>query len=219
MDDVHGTARMVPVDGAASKERTMKLLVLAASHPRTHGRLLNTLSLLEHTGSRKIMENLAVRKGAVTASLLKHLTEETRHAWFFKRAAERTLDQELSYRRSHLLGSRRTFSYIDRLNNYICRFVGRAEAYICTSYIVEIRANWFYGLYQEVLNSLGGHLSLKAILGDERAHLREMQSQIPVTASRLIEKFLNIENKLFQELLADLESCVFSSRHVKALPS
>src|SRR5579863_4921348 len=62
--------------------------------PEAHARFLNTLSLLEHIGSRKIMLTRAI---AGDGRILKHLAEETRHAWFFKRAAERLAGRALDY--------------------------------------------------------------------------------------------------------------------------
>ena len=62
-------------------------LTAVLADDRNHVRFLNMLSLLEHLGSRKIM--LSQMKGILTQDILKHLAEETRHAFFFKREAEK----------------------------------------------------------------------------------------------------------------------------------
>src|SRR5438874_2336608 len=78
-----------------------------------HARFLNTLSLLEHLGSRKIMlARVEVRDGA----LLKHLAEETRHAFFFKRAAEKLARNALDYSPESTLAGAAARFYMDRLD-------------------------------------------------------------------------------------------------------
>ena len=53
-----------------------------------HARFLNTLSMLEHMGSSKIM---ATQQGAgIDQATLKHVAEEAQHAYFMKRQAEKT---------------------------------------------------------------------------------------------------------------------------------
>ena len=55
--------------------------------PQTHAKFMNMLSMLEHMGSRKIM--ISQMNETLTEDSLKHLAEEARHAYFFKRQAER----------------------------------------------------------------------------------------------------------------------------------
>src|SRR5689334_15957833 len=70
-------------------------LAAFSAEPAGHARFLNMLSLLEHIGSRKIMTCRAMR--APGLELLKHLTEESRHAFFFKRAAEGLAGRAFDY--------------------------------------------------------------------------------------------------------------------------
>jgi len=190
------------------EDRTRRFLALATAHPATHGYLLNTLSLLEHVGSRKIMRTLHPHGACANGARLKHLAEETRHAWFFKRAAEQRVGRDLSYRKADILGTRRTHLYIHLLDRHICRSIGTEGAYTATSCIVEIRANWFYRIYQDVLISLGDRLNLRSILAEESAHLEEMASQMQVAAKASVPRLLSFEKSLFAELLADLESAI-----------
>jgi hypothetical protein len=61
--------------------------------PQTHAKFMNMLSMLEHMGSRKIM--LSQMNRTLTEDILKHLAEEARHAYFFKRQAERAAKKSL----------------------------------------------------------------------------------------------------------------------------
>ena len=63
-----------------------------------HARFMNTLAMLEHMGSHKIM---ATQAGPdIDLPTLKHLAEETRHAFFFKRHANREAARENQRRRA-----------------------------------------------------------------------------------------------------------------------
>ena len=44
--------------------------------------------------------------------------------------------------------------------------------------IVEFRALWFYGLYQQALKRARHALSLKRVLGEEQAHLGDMAERL-----------------------------------------
>lgn len=57
--------------------------------PKHHAKFLNTLSMLEHMGSRKIMVSQSKFPETMSCDTLQHLAEEARHAYFFKRHAER----------------------------------------------------------------------------------------------------------------------------------
>src|SRR3974390_92113 len=70
----------------ATQQSAADLLRGLCRNPGLHARFLNTISLMEHIGSRKIM--LSQGKSTLPESILRHLNEETRHAHFFRRAAE-----------------------------------------------------------------------------------------------------------------------------------
>src|ERR1700742_1273833 len=61
--------------------------------PVQHARFMNMLSMLEHMGSRKIM--VSQMNETLTEDTLKHIAEEARHAYFFKRQAERAAKKSL----------------------------------------------------------------------------------------------------------------------------
>jgi hypothetical protein len=56
---------------------------------KNHAKFLNMLAMLEHMGSRKIMVSQMNRPEGLDQDTLQHLAEEARHAYFFKRHAER----------------------------------------------------------------------------------------------------------------------------------
>src|SRR5690606_41272836 len=66
-----------------------------------HARLLNTLSMLEHLGSHKIMATQ--HSPAIDQPTLRHVAEEAHHAYFMKRQAEKTAGRPLEYVDADLL--------------------------------------------------------------------------------------------------------------------
>ena len=148
-------------------------------NPARHARFLNTLSLMEHIGSRKIM---ASQSGTnLRNDTLKHLAEETRHAFFFKRAAEAIAGRELTYDDADTIAGASARQYMGRLDAFIEDALSnrpRETAYLYMSLIVEFRAVWLYRLYQDVLAAKNLPLSLKSVLAEEELHLREMKERL-----------------------------------------
>jgi hypothetical protein len=76
------------------------------------------------------------------------------------------------------------------------------------SMIVEFRALWFYGFYEQALKRAGHALSLKRVLGEEQAHLSDMAERLE--AGRDLDgaraaQVLAAERKLYARLLGALE--------------
>jgi hypothetical protein len=140
-----------------------------------HARFLNTLSLMEHIGSRKIMAS----QKRPDHETLKHLAEETRHAFFFKRAAEKAAGKSLDYSAPNTIAGDHARMYMGRLDAYIAKESGTgAPPYLYMSLVVELRAVWMYRLYQWVLLETGSELSLKSILAEEKSHLDDMWKRL-----------------------------------------
>lgn len=145
---------------------------LVEDKPR-HARFLNMLAMLEHLGSRKIM--VSQMDQVMSQDVLQHLAEEARHAYFFKRHAERIAGHALAGWHDENTSARIPAAmYFGRLDAGITKRVGEAQAYGWVSLIIELRACWLYGLYQEVLEHASDHLSLKSLLAEEDRHLAEM---------------------------------------------
>lgn len=187
--------------------RVRALLVAVLEDQEREWRLLNTLSFLEHIGSRKIFQSHS-HVASVCGSVLKHLAEETRHAALLKRAAESIAGHSLGFSPQELLGHRYARSYFDRLDAVITRDVGQSNAYSSMSYVIEVRALWFYALYQELLAASGRRLNLKGLVTEERRHLDEMAKTIrsmPSEPSNRLASFLELETSLFDKLLTAME--------------
>jgi hypothetical protein len=174
-----------------------------------HARLLNTLSMLEHWGSHKIM---ATQHAAdIDQPTLKHVAEEAGHAYFMKRQAEKTADRPLEYIAADLLAPAAARMYFQRLEAALARLLGRQGSaravYLYMSMVVEFRALWFYGLYQQTLQRARHALSLKRVLGEEQNHLHDMATRLEAAgelSDARVSDFVARERKLYTRLLTAL---------------
>jgi hypothetical protein len=175
-----------------------------------HGRFLNTLSLLEHIGSRKIM--LSHLKGGLGKEGLKHMAEESRHAYFFCKEAERFLGHPVNdYATDNTLSLGAAKMYFGRLDAAVTKAVEHladGACYLWVSLIVELRANWAYGLYQKALTEKGIALSLKSIMAEENLHLAEMYASvaaIDAEAGQRISTLAAQEHALFRRFWPQMQ--------------
>jgi hypothetical protein len=179
-----------------------------------HARFLNMLSLMEHIGSRKIM--LSQTHGVLGAETLKHLAEETRHAYFFKLNAEKVAGRVLEgYPGGETLCRGAAAMYIGRLDAEAKRNVEApsfSEAlYKWVSLIIELRANWVYGLYQEELEKAGSPVSLKSVIAEEVQHLEAMAGQLQDDGEawrRDLARLTGVESGLFQRFWSQLQKAL-----------
>jgi hypothetical protein len=192
---------------------TRSLLVRTIAAPTQHSRLINTLSLLEHMGSHKIMATQ--HRADIDQATLRHVAEEAHHAYFMKRQAEKTADRSLAYVAADLLAPAAARMYFQRLEAATVRRLGSEcgprAAYLYMSMIVEFRALWFYGLYQEALQHARHVLSLKRVIGEEENHLDEMAARLDAAGERSdahVTALLAREKALYSRLLAALDRAV-----------
>jgi hypothetical protein len=192
---------------------TQALLVRIVPDAPRHARLVNTLSLLEHMGSHKIM---ATQHAAdIDQPTLKHVAEEAQHAYFMKRQAEKTAGRPMAYVASDLLAPAAARMYFQRLEAAMSRTLARERSrravYLYMSMVVEFRALWFYGLYQQVLQRARHALSLKRVLGEEQSHLGDIACRLEAAGDLSAERtaeYLRREKRLYRRLLTSLERAV-----------
>jgi hypothetical protein len=179
--------------------------------PQDHARFMNMLSMLEHMGSRKIMVSQMNRPQDLTEDTLKHLAEEARHAYFFKRQAERIAGRSLDgYTDDNTMTRIPALMYFGRLDAGISKRVVSApddpenQAYPWVSMIIELRACWLYHIYHGVLERSGVKLSLKSLLAEEDMHLAEMFEMVGENTD-LLRDLSAYETDLFGKFWAALE--------------
>ena len=171
--------------------------------PVKHARFLNTLSLLEHIGSRKILLTQGETGGE---DALKHLAEETRHAHFFRKAAEKVAGRPLTYSDQDAAAPHSARMYFGRLDSGISAETGPgALAYLYVTQAIEVRAHGVYGLYEKELRAAGHSLTLRSVIAEEDAHLAAMEAALRRLDPRYGERsarFAALEAELFCVWLA-----------------
>lgn len=188
--------------------RIERLLRSIVSNASVHGRWLNTLSFLEHVGSRKIFR---ARLGAeMNEMLLRHAAEEARHALFFKSMARRESGAS-DFQPESLLCGWSANRYIQSLDGKVREYLGPNRDYHCyllTTYLIEIRAGSVYPLYQQILTEAGSSISLRSVILEEEGHLREMTEEMAKhSLTRDAENLSAAEESLFRRFLEKLETC------------
>jgi hypothetical protein len=189
---------------------TRSLLARVIPQSTLHARLINTLSLLEHLGSHKIMATQHSK--SIDQATLKHVAEEAHHAYFMKRQAEKTADRPLEYSRRDLLAPATARMYFQRLEAAMARTLGRqgslGATYLYMSLVIEFRALWFYRLYGQSLKRAGHPMSLKRVLGEESNHLEDVASRLEMAgelSDARANAFLAVERGLYTRMLGALQ--------------
>jgi len=164
-----------------------KVLPLIINDNELHAKWLNTLSLMENTGARKI--SACEDPLTVTYIILKHAAEEHRHAFYLKKQIEKTGETSCpTYEPRYLLAPAQSRYYLNQLDVQVCRYLKnelglkgkklRFAAYLLVTYAIEVRADELYPVYQEALEKAGSKVNVKSIILEEEGHLEEMISQL-----------------------------------------
>lgn len=153
-----------------------------------HARFLNTLSLMENTGARKI--SASEDKTKVSYIVLKHAAEEARHAFYLKKQISKVGDiaNYPTYEDDYLLAPFASYSYLHWLDIQVSRYLKnelelsgsdlRFAAYLLVTYSIEVRADELYPVYQEALDKAESKVNMKSIILEEEGHLAEMKIQL-----------------------------------------
>jgi len=186
------------------------------SDNQLHARWLNTLSLMENTGARKI--SASEDPVTVTYIILKHAAEEHRHAFYLKKQIEKAgKDLCPTYADDYLVAPAYSKYYLNVLDVEVSRYLKkelglfgkelRFAAYLLVTYAIEVRADELYPVYQDALDNAGSKVNVKSIILEEEGHLEEMIAQLhkfspewQLHADRAVE----IETRLFNDWVVAL---------------
>ncbi len=153
-----------------------------------HARFLNTLSLMENTGARKI--SASEDKSKVSYIVLKHAAEEARHAYYLKKQIQKVgkIVDFPTYEKPYLIAPFASYTYLHTLDIQVCRYLKQTlklsgndlkyAAYLLVTYAIEVRADELYPVYQELLEEVSSKVNMKSIIVEEEGHLAEMITQL-----------------------------------------
>ncbi|KAK3582292.1 hypothetical protein CHS0354_023831 [Potamilus streckersoni] len=203
---------------AVSKETLLLPLLLPiiekiVSSNELHARWLNSLSLMENTGAKKIVafedDDLA------TEMVLKHAAEEARHAYFLKKQISKlfAVPSCLTYEPRFLLAPNQSRRYLHRLDVAVCQFLKkimetnthslRYLAYLLVTYLIEVRADLLYGIYQRVLDEKKSMVNVKSIIAEEEGHLDEMERALNETGYSVEPSIVQMDRQITDSVTTD----------------
>jgi hypothetical protein len=188
--------------------------IIADNH--LHARWLNTLSLMENTGARKI--SASEDPVTVTYIILKHAAEEHRHAFYLKKQIEKAGEGLCpTYSSEYLLAPVYSKYYLNQLDIDVCRYLKkemslkgrelRFAAYLLVTYAIEVRADELYPVYQDALDAVNSKVNVKSIILEEEGHLEEMINQLKSFSPEWeyhAQKAVDMETELFNTWVNNL---------------
>lgn len=193
------------------EEQLQQLLEKIVPVDALHGKWLNSLSMMENTGARKISKY----EHPVTADIivLKHAAEEARHAYYLKKQISKLNNVSLpDFSYPYLLAPLQSHHYLNMLDVEACRYLkakmqleGRAlkhGAYLLVTYAIEVRADMLYVIYQDALTRFKSKVNVKSIILEEEGHLAEMErmlKEFDPNWEALAKDMCAVEDKLFME--------------------
>ncbi|HYD20977.1 MAG TPA: hypothetical protein VEB40_05835 [Flavipsychrobacter sp.] len=192
-------------------QKLKDLLHIIVPSAELHSKWLNSLSMMENTGARKISRY----EDPVYTDIivLKHAAEEARHAYYLKKQIGK-IDPAAcpDYSFQYLLAPLSSYQYLHRLDVAACRYLaeevglrGRDTdhgAYLLVTYAIEVRADSLYGVYQDVLTAHNHRVNVKSIIMEEEGHLEEMTKTLTTFRDdwqTLAERMCAVETGLFNE--------------------
>ena len=196
------------------------LLSRIVASDELHAKWLNSLSMMENCGARKI--SASEDSQLVDLIVLKHAAEEARHAYYLK-SQLRKLDYEgcYTYQLDELLAPIESHQYLHRLDSTISRYLKKAfnfsgsklrfASYLLVTYAIEVRADELYPVYEDVLKENGGKISVRMIIVEEEGHLEEMINQMNEFFGdwqAIGEYVIDLEKSLFHKWIKSVENQV-----------
>src|ERR1700740_1850126 len=90
--------------------------------PHIHARWLNTLSMMENAGAKKIKK--CEHPILANEIILKHSAEEARHAYYLKKQIKKVVKNDCpTYEKQYLLAPNFTYYYLHTLDIQVCRYL------------------------------------------------------------------------------------------------
>ena len=200
-------------------EELKNVITSIIQNDEKHAKWLNTLSMMENTGARKI--SASEHKTGVTLMVLKHAAEEARHAFYLKKQISKLapINQFSDYSPTTLLSPLTSLQYLHRLDVELCRYLKNDlkksghdlvfGAYLLVTYAIEVRAGELYPIYQKILDAHHSKVNVKSIIAEEETHLEEMLHQMKSffgeTWNEAAEYSEKVERKYFDDWVDSIQ--------------
>ena len=190
-----------------------QVLEAISKNPLLEARWLNTLSLLEHIGSRKISKSVCEKHP--TLKVLEHFADETRHAYVFKKLASRGVIYHALTDDQYLCRDE-AISYFQMLDSSMTEWIrsvtgqdGVYQNYLLVTCMIERRAMKLYPLYKSITQDDEVRSELQQIILEETNHRQDIEDQMAeILKQNKISDFStckNVEEQLFEGFHSSLK--------------
>ncbi|HEX5037265.1 MAG TPA: hypothetical protein VFX30_08920 [bacterium] len=190
-----------------------EILEKIAAKPSLEARWLNTLSLLEYIGARKIGKTFS--KVHPSIEVLEHHADETRHAFAFKRlSAIVSGGEDLGY-----LCPDEAIDYFQTLDktlsDWITKLTSHSDSnqnYLIVTAVIERRAMKLYPVYRRITRNGFIRDELKRVVEEEASHRRLIEEGCLKIMNRNdvpdFEECDRMEEELFSKFQAAVEKAL-----------
>lgn len=196
------------------KELLEKIVV----NPVLEARWLNTLSLLEYIGARKIGKTFA--KIHPSLEVLEHHADETRHAYAFKRLSRIVAEDSAKGGDCGYLCGDEAVTYFQtldkKLSDWMTKVTGKSDGYqnyLIVTAVIERRAMKVYPHYRKVTRNGFVRDELRRVIEEESTHRRLVEDRcLKIMNPNNVADFGEcdaIEEEVFREFEKTLEKEVF----------
>ena len=196
-----------------TKEKLELFLRLIVQNKQKHAQWLNTLAFLEHIGSRKIIKSQ--NSATLSFTVLQHISEEARHAFYFKKLARQVSKESCpDFQEQYLIKGSLSEDYFQSLDRKTAEELSKQKNlkekerailnYLYTTWLIEERAIMLYNIYNDTLKLHQFPFNLNMILHEEDHHLKEMISAVQAKDKNFKERasvLFQYEQKQFDQLL------------------
>ena len=203
---------------SAEKEQNIKntlqpFLEQVVQNKSQHTRWLNTLAFMEYIGARKIIKSQ--KASTLNHTVLQHISEEARHAFYFKNLAHKLSPADCSdFHETRLIKGAESEDYFQAIDHKAEEELSHSPAkntlnYLYTTWLIEERAVMLYKLYNNILKKNQQPFNLNFILQEEDHHLKTVveliQKKDPNFKERALRLF-NYEQTQFATLIKQWQS-------------
>ncbi len=198
-----------------TQEQLELFLRLIVQNKQKHAQWLNTLAFLEHIGSRKIIKSQDSTK--LNFTVLQHISEEARHAFYFKKLACQVSKEDCpDFQEQYLIKGSLSENYFQSLDRKTAEELSKQKNlevkdksmlnYLYTTWLIEERAIMLYNIYNDILKFHKAPFNLNMILHEEDHHLKTIMN-ILQTKDKDFKARANVlfqyEQKQFEHLLQE----------------
>lgn len=161
------------------RELLTKTLQYIAENASLETRWLYTLYTMEFAGATKIAK--AIQRMPADLDMLEHWKDETRHAFVFRKLADRAFEESDAINNRNALSRNAALRYFHRMDRSALQLLkeeglnDQKHSYLLTTLLIENRAMKIYPLYRSITKRTDVKDELTEIIKEEANHKKPLE--------------------------------------------